>query len=128
MIGRNNMIVLNRGDTYEFDIIIEDDSSKDGRYYLQDEDAVYFGLMDPKQPFEDALVRKKFTAENQEDDGKIIITLYPEDTLDLLPGTYYYAVKAHLQHNYTHPITGEVVDYVDRVITIVNKTKFFICD
>jgi hypothetical protein len=106
MIGRNNVIVLNRGDTYEFDIIIEDDSSLDGRYYLQGDDTVYFGLMNPKQPFEEAIVKKKFTMYDQEDDGKIIITIYPEDTLDLLPGTYYYAIKAQLRHDYIKPETG----------------------
>ena len=82
----NNIIVINRGDTYEFDLTIADDSSKTGRYILREDDAVYFGLMDPGQPFEFALVKKKFTVENTDAAGNLTIVIEPEDTLDLLPG------------------------------------------
>lgn len=124
----NNIILLNRGDTYEFDLTIEDDTAIDGRYHLQGEDTIYFGIMDPHQPFEDALVKKKFTVEDADANGNLTIVLEPEDTLDLLPGTYYYSVKIHLQHEDIHPETNEVLGYIDKVYTVINKTKLFLCD
>jgi hypothetical protein len=60
----NNIIMLNRGDTYEFDLTIDDESSVDGRYHIQGDDTIYFGIMDPHQPFEEALVKKRFTVED----------------------------------------------------------------
>lgn len=124
----NNIIMLNRGDTYEFDLTIEDDNSTDGRYHIQGDDAIYFGIMDPHQPFEKALVKKKFTVEDADINGNLTIVIEPEDTLDLLPGTYYYAVKIHLQHDNIHPETKEVLGYVDKVHTVINKTKLFLND
>ena len=125
---RNNIIRLNRGDTYEFDLTISDDTSADGRYHIQGDDTIYFGIMDPHQPFEDALVKKKFTVDDTDGNGNLTIVIEPEDTLDLLPGTYYYSVKIHLQHENIHPETNEVLGYVDKVNTVINKTKLFLND
>lgn len=125
---KNNMIILNRGDTYEFDLTIDDDSAVDGRYHIQGDDAIYFGIMDPHQPFEMALVKKKFTVDDADTNGNLTIVLEPEDTLDLLPGTYYYSVKIHLQHENINPETNEVEGYVDKVHTVINKTKLFLND
>lgn len=124
----NNIIMLNRGDTYEFDLTISDDNSADGRYHIQGDDTIYFGIMDPHQPFEDALVKKKFTVDDTDGNGNLTIVIEPEDTLDLLPGTYYYSVKIHLQHENIHPETNEVLGYVDKVNTVINKTKLFLND
>ena len=125
---QNNMIILNRGDTYEFDLTIDDDTSVDGRYHIKGDDTIYFGIMDPHQPFEDALVKKRFTIEDTDAEGNLTIVIEPEDTLDLLPGTYYYAVKIHLQHDDVYPETGDVYGYIDKVHTVINKTKLFLND
>ena len=125
---QNNMIILNRGDTYEFDLTIDDDTSVDGRYHIKGDDTIYFGIMDPHQPFEDALVKKRFTIEDTDAEGNLTIVIEPEDTLDLLPGTYYYAVKIHLQHDEVNPETGDVYGYIDKVHTVINKTKLFLND
>ena len=125
----NNIIVMNRGDTYEFDLTIDDEASMDGRYRLTGDDAVYFGLMDPGQPFEVALLRKKYTVEDTDNMGNLYISIKPEDTLDLYPGKYFYAVKLHLNHDIIDPNTGiPTGERVDRVVTVINKTKFIICD
>ena len=124
----NNMIILNRGDTYEFDLTIDDDSSLDGRYHIIGDDTIYFGIMDPHQPFEEALVKKKFTVDDADANGNLTIVIEPEDTLDLLPGVYYYSVKIHMQHENKNPETGEVDGYVDKVYTVINKTKLFLND
>ena len=120
----NNIIVTNRGDSYDFDLTIHDDSSEGGIYKLLDNDTVYLGIMDPHQPFEFALVKKKFTADDYPDPTSNVITIKinPEDTLDLLPGVYYYAVKLKMDH--ATPDGEEV----SRVETIIAKTKFIICD
>ena len=61
--------------------------------------------------------------------GNLVICLEPEDTLDLLPGKYFYAVKLQLDHaeldTETQQPTGR---RINKVITIINKTKFIICD
>lgn len=117
----SNIIKINRGDTFSFDLNIVDDNSPTGRYILQGEDVLYFGIMDPHQPFEDALVKKSYTKEDCDEDGNFIITIKAEDTLDLMPGVYYYAVKLHR-------LVDDEEDYIDEVITVINKTKFIICD
>jgi hypothetical protein len=84
--------------------------------------------MDPHQPFENALVKKRFTIEDVDINGNLTIVLEPQDTLGLLPGLYYYSVKIHLQHENINPETNEVEGYVDKVYTVINKTKFFLND
>lgn len=116
-----NIITINRGDTYNFDLTIYDDSTPDGRYILQDDDVLYFGLMDPHQKFENALVKKRFTKDDCDEAGNLNIEIKPEDTLDLMPGVYYYAIKLHRRKN-------DEVEYIDKVITVINKTKFVIND
>lgn len=126
---KNNIIVINRGDSYTFDLTINDASAENGCYILEDNDTVYFGLMDPNQPFEDALVRKKYTIDDidlQDPCGTLTIQINPEDTLDLIPGKYYYAVKLKMDH-WVLLDDGENVR-VEDVVTVINKTKFIICD
>lgn len=124
-MATNNIIILNRGDTYQFDLVIDDTESPDGIYRLKGNDTVYLGIMDPHQPFEQALVKKRFTAEDMTPNGVLTIVITAEDTLELLPGAYYYAVKIHMQHE---KIDHKTVMVIDQVNTIINKTKFFICD
>ena len=119
----NNIIVLNRGDSYEFDLTINDETSLDGRYHLKGDDAVYLGIMDPGQPFEEALVRKVITVDDTDSEGNFSFEILPEDTLDLLPGKYFYSVKLRMSH-----IDEETGESIEKVMTIINKTKFILCD
>lgn len=125
----NNQIIMNRGDSFDFDLTIADENAEDGRYKLQGDDAVYFGIMDPGQPFELAIVRKKFTIDDTDASGNLFIRLNPEDTLDLLPGKYFYSIKIHFDHDEIDLNTGLTTGRrIDRVGTIINKTKFILCD
>jgi hypothetical protein len=125
----NNIIVMNRGDSYDFDLTIADATTIDGRYKLVENDTLYFGIMDPGQPFEQALVRKRYTVEDTDSAGNLTIALTPEDTLDLYPGKYFYAIKLHLDHQDIDANTGKPTGVqIDKVITIINKTKFILCD
>lgn len=116
-----NIIQINRGDTFEFDFTINDETASDGRYILKNDDVLYFGIMDPHQPFENALVKKRFTKDDCDAAGNLTITIRPEDTIDLVPGIYYYCIKLHKLQD-----TEE--DYIDQVLTIIPKTKFVIFD
>ena len=127
-MSRNNIIVLNRGDSYDFDVTINDESSIDGRYHLRESDVLYLGIMDPGQPFEEALIKKRLTANETDPSGNITLALVPEDTLELLPGKYFYSVKLHLSHTEYDLKTNEPIGYVDRVVTVINKTKFILCE
>ena len=108
-----NIIRMVRGDTHTFNVTIEDDIDEEGIYRLTDADTLYLGIMLPHQKFEDAVIRKKFSKGDQDDCGNISVTVEPEDTIDLDPGVYYYAVKL---------VRGEIVN------TVINKTKFVIFD
>ena len=118
-----NIIKMNRGDTYEFNLTIDDEGSESGKYLLQGNDTVYFGLMEPNSAFEQSLVKKIYTEEDRDKDGNIFITIEPEDTEHLLPGVYYYSVKLEVDHE-----NGETYESIHKVITVINKTKFIILD
>lgn len=58
-------------------------------------DRVYFALMEPNQPFEQAVVKKVYTSENLNENGDVVIELNPEDTVCLVPNNdYYYQIKS----------------------------------
>lgn len=118
-----NIISMNRGDTFEFALNIADKNFVDTAYILQGNDAIYFGLMLPNQSFEEAIIRKKIAAGSScvASTGEITITLTPEDTLELLPGRYYYMIKLKLDHI----SNGQRIQGVE---TVINKTKFIIYD
>ena len=118
-----NIIKMNRGDTYEFNLTIDDEGSENGKYLLQGNDAVYFGLMEPNSAFEQSLVKKVYTEEDRDKDGNIFITIEPEDTEHLLPGVYYYSIKLEVDH-----LQGKTYERIHKVITVINKTKFIILD
>jgi len=117
----SNIIVMNRGDDFIFDFTINDESQPSGRYILQNDDVLYFGIMDPHQTFENALVKKRFTKDDCDTMGNLTIAITPEDTLDLIPGVYYYSVKLH-------KIADTDEEYIDEVITVINKTKLVLND
>ena len=89
-------------------------------YELQETDVIYLGVMEPNQPFENAIIRKKFTADDLYG-GDIFIRFWPEDTLHVLPGKYYYQVK--LQTKAIDPKTRK--ERID-VETVIDKTLFYI--
>lgn len=106
-----NRVILTRGDTAS---VCVDVLSETGLSSLSQSDVLYFGLADFKQPFEYALLKKRFTAADLTPDGKLIITFAPSDTLDLLPGTYYGTVKMRRGES------GEVLTVIDRAKIIIN--------
>lgn len=121
----NNIIKMNRGDTYEFSLTVDDEASDTGKYVLQGNDIIYFGVMEPNKPFEQSIIRKTTNDSIIKDEyGNYYITITQADTEYLVPGVYYYSVKLHINH-IINPETAEVVD---KVVTVINKTKFIILD
>lgn len=116
-ISSNGIITLNRGDSCSFPVDMKMGSVLNyEQYVMSSKDTIYFGIMEPNQPFENAIVRKKYTHEDQTTDGRLFVNLYPQDTCCLLPGKYYYQIKLETKMK-GHPSDVE---------TIVDKTLFYI--
>lgn len=124
-----NIIKLNRGDSYEFKVSIQDKEDCTKNYILTGADVVYFALLYPHQKFEDAIIIKGYDytdhiiEENSKNTGKILIKIEPKDTKYLAPGIYYYTVK--LQRGGTLGVVNDC-DNADEVRTIIDRTKFII--
>ena len=117
MPHNNGIIHLMRGDTYIEPIKLNMGDRFNPVYYkLKPFDTIYFGLMQPNQAFEDAVLKKKFTYNSDMDvNGDVILKINPEDTLNLPVGKYYYMIKLKI-HN----------DFGDIVKTIVKPTQFYL--
>lgn len=117
-ISKNGFITLNRGDTVQTSLFINIGTPcSPSRYYIKDhpKTVAYLGVIEPNQPFENAIIRKKYTSESPiNEDGDLIIEITSKDTEYLLPGKYYYMVK--------------VVFDDGTIDTIIPKTDFIIYD
>lgn len=117
-ISSNGIVTVNRGDSFELPIVLNIGNSIDRQeYVLKDTDTLYLGIMEPNQPFETAIVRKKFTSNDLDEDNNINVRFWPEDTVCLLPGKYYYQVKLQTQDETTGRRDVE---------TVIDKTLFYI--
>ena len=118
-INRYGMITMNRGDTWDTEIYVNVGTELQPiPYTLKEDEYVYFGVMEPNQPFEFALIRKRISREDAcEDTGFYRIKFDVKDTECLMPGRYYYEVKLLRKDEET----GD-----DKVDTIIPRTKFVI--
>lgn len=73
---------------------------------------VYFGLMLPGGEFKDAIIKKKYTSEDTNCNGDVIINFAPEDTMYLDDGKYYYMIKVALPDG--------------TINTVIEKTEFWL--
>ena len=92
-------ICLNRGDNAIFPLCINQGSDlKPFQYQLSEKDNIYFAIEEPNQPFENAIVKKVINLQNNllNKDGNITVEIVPDDTVLLMPGLYYYEIKAKL--------------------------------
>lgn len=117
-IANNGIIRVSRGDSFRMPLFIDCGTPvAPMRYELGERDEVYFGVMEANQPFEYALIKKKFTIADMNENGDVVIEFVPNDTLMVIPDLYYYQVKVRIYNPNTN-------DY--EVHTVVPKTKFFI--
>lgn len=119
-VDTNNIVAVTRGDTFKAPLFINKGTDlKPIRYVLNDKDELYLGVMQTNQYFEDAILKKKFTNKNLDENNDVLIKFTSDDTTCLLPGKYYYQIKAKLYNEKTQ-------EY--EVNTIVEKTEFFILE
>lgn len=116
-VDDNNIISMSRGDSVDLPLFLNAGTDINPvRYVLQDGDKIYFGIMEPNQPFENAIVKKVYTKDDFNENEDVVIKLEPNDTVCLYPGRYYYQVKALFANDEENPIVN----------TVVQKTQFFI--
>lgn len=114
----NLHIRLCRGDTQNIILTLyEGERLTATKYVLKDNDNVYFGVMEPNSYFEEALIRKKLSKEDLDENNELVIKLHTTDTLTLLPGLYYYQIKLNRYNE-------ELQDY--EIHTLVKQTPFYI--
>lgn len=120
LIKKNKVITLTRGDYFSFSVELKDGKFPyEDTYVLSEGDILFFGLMEPNQPFEKALLKKQFGYDDYDvEGGTLKIVINPEDTIGLVPGVYYYQIKV---------LYKDEID-VTHVDTVVQKTKFIIVD
>lgn len=126
LVKKGNQAIMTRGDYFRFPVELwAGKFPRVERWLLEDGDFAYFGLMRPNESFENAVIKKELTVENTNRSGDLLVTLYPEDTVNLEPGTYYYEVKVL----YKKDRYKEDEQKKDLIIeTAVQKTKFTILD
>lgn len=120
---RNKTFVCNRGDTFILPVDLNIGTGVNPIYYdMVPGDVVYFGLCEPNQKFEHAILKKVFRYDDWRLCNKCCeLDFSTEDTENLLPGNYYYEVKLYREkdpncHNN------------ESVTTVVPKTKFTILE
>ena len=96
-VSQNNLIAVTRGDSFSVPLFINKGTDvKPIRYTIGDKDEIYLAIMEPNQIFEQALVKKVFTNKDLNKYGDVYIDIDHEDTRCLLPGKYFYQIKARL--------------------------------
>jgi hypothetical protein len=119
-----NIIKINRGDSYEFDVYLPDIKAIEAEN-TEVTDIVYFALLYPHQHFEDAFLTYGYDHTDfiieEDKTKKILVKLAPKDTRKLAPGVYYYTVK--LYKTILDKFTGQETE---EVYTVIERTKFII--
>lgn len=93
----NGFMCLHRGDTFKIPLIIKQCGIENYiQNYIQNHSNItfYFGLLESNQKFEDAVIRKILTSEDINEENNLILEFKSSDTEFLLPGKYYYTIKA----------------------------------
>ena len=116
-------VCLSRGDNAIFTLHINQGSNLNPlQYKLKEGDNIYFAIEEPNQPFENAIVKKVINLKNNllDKNGNITFEMTPDDTVLLMPGLYYYEIKAKLsdisfENNssyYTYEFISQSIQYL----------------
>lgn len=118
-ISENNVIQITRGDSAFFTLFLNKGSNLEpSRYVMKENDAVYMGIMEVNQRFEDAIIKKKFTTADLDQDNNVKIKIKATDTEYLEPDKYLYQIKLVWYDD----------DNDEQVSTVIDKTEFFVKD
>lgn len=117
-IENTGIIRITRGDSAEAPLFMNQGCELNPiRYELKDNDEVYFGVMEPNYPFEQAIIKKKYTKNDVNEYGDVVVKFSSEDTVNLIPGKYFYSIKLNKWDE-----EKQIYD----IYTIVERTQFFI--
>lgn len=117
-IENTGIIRITRGDSAEAPLFINRGTEIEPiRYNLDEKSQVYLGVMEPNYPFEQAIIKKKYTKDDVNEFGDVVVKFSSEDTVNLIPGKYYYSIKVNEWNE-------DKQDY--DIYTIVERTQFFI--
>lgn len=120
-VSYNGIITLTRGDSFKMPLVLNIGTKLNPETATLDKNSfVYLAVMEPNQPFESALIRKKYTYEDINDKGELVVSFRPQDTQCVLPGKYYYQLKLQV----CDPDNSSKYD----VYTLVDKTLFWIIE
>lgn len=116
--SNSSTIRINRGDSFEAPLFINDGNCLDPqRHIIEEDEKVYFGVIEPNKFWEQAIIKQIYTSESEKtEDGDIIIKISPDETEYLIPGTYYYQIKLVKYEN----------NEVKNVRTVVPTTLFYV--
>lgn len=110
-ISHNGFIVVHRGDSFKVPLFINQGTkSAPTRLFINQHPGanIYLGVMEPNQPFEKAVIKKKFSYKGiTTEQGDLEVHFKPSDTEYLLPGKYYYSIKAEVlqvDHNLNYSL------------------------
>lgn len=118
IVKKDNIISIIRGDSFKHIFELETgEFPRKKKLVLGEDDLIYFGVMYPKDYFEQCIFKKELTIDDIDSEGNLILELTPEDTALLQPGIYYYEIKILRS-------TSEDA-YLN---TLIQKTKFIILD
>lgn len=68
----NNIITINRGDTFIFPLYINNGSNiSPNNLELTDKMTLYVGVMEPNQPFENAIIKKRYVKDDEKEIGDL---------------------------------------------------------
>ena len=116
-INNIGIVKMFRGDSLTLNPFINNGTEMvEEQYEITAYDTIYFGLMEYNQEFENAILKKVYTIADIDEHGNISIKLNPSDTVDLLPGKYFYSIK--LKHNNNENSFD--------VYTLLQETEFWI--
>ncbi len=119
-LSRNGIIQVTRGDSFNTPLFINQGTVLEPvRYILGQYDKVYFGVMECNQPFEAALIRKSYDYNSLNENNDVVVEFTGDETLNLLPGKYYYEVKLD---KYDEEADKHEIN------TIISKREFFVLD
>ena len=71
---------------------------------------------------DEIIIRKVYTADNQDEHGVITLTIYPEDTQELEAGTYRYEIEIKIGSAVVTPLAGTFI-IVEDMITPEVRTE-----
>ena len=122
-ISKNNIITMNRADTFKFPFTITIGNAVN--YFIYDMvegDKLYLAVLEPNQKWENALIKKVYTWKDYDIENQdVMIRFVPEDTEYVKPGTYYYQIKLFRPKE-------NVDDRYDAIDTLIPRTKFIILE